>query len=265
MNENLFTKSVQDFLTPQMLKISFAPFVVTLILFYLLFFFVTNMGLESLHNSTMHIESTQTTMQNGIPHTKTTTTDLEDTSILQYIMSHTITSWLLSFFIYTIGGFFTLLISIVIAIVVIGFLTPTIVKVIHQRYYSDIDLQGFGGIFDISWYMMKTIFIMIMLLFLLIPLYFIPVVGIFILNLPFYYLFHKSLTYDVGSTILTKEQYAQIHFKNKGTLRLKTLLLFSISLIPFAILFTSAFFVIYLAHNYFFYLKQLPTTVIEST
>lgn len=252
---SLFYKSVQDFLTPKMLKYSILPFIITIISMYILFFFVASAGLEQL--GTLNVQSTQTTMQNGIPHTENFSTQLEGSSIMQFFMSYAITSWIVSFLVYAVGGFFMLYVSIFVAVIVIGFLTPSVLKELQQRHYQDITMIGYSnpiaGIFNT----IKWAFIMLLLFFVLIPLYFIPVVNIVALNFPLYYFFHKMMTYDIASNICTQEEDKKIKYFNGNSLRVKTLILYLISLIPFAIFFGAIFFVIYLGHVYFIEVRKI--------
>lgn len=255
MQKSLFIKSLHDFFTAPMLKISFLPFIISIIVMYMLFFNIADLGLESLEQSSLHIETTQTTMQNGISNTKSEVTNIEGEGIgevlLRFLMSHTITSWLISFFVYTIGGIFTLLFSVMIAVIVIGFLTPLILSKIQKKHYPDLQMQGFAGVTESILHLLKSLVVMIFLIFLLSPLYFIPLLNIIAFNLPFYYFFHKMINYDVGGTICTKEQYLTLNAIHKSKFRAVTLTLFLLSLIPFVALFASAFFVIYLGHHYF--------------
>ncbi|MBD3825058.1 MAG: EI24 domain-containing protein, partial [Epsilonproteobacteria bacterium] len=78
-----------------------------------------------------------------------------------------------------------------------------------------------------------------------------PVVNIIAFNIPFFYLFHKMMHYDIASNILTREEAKQIGYFNKNEMRLKSLALYILSLIPFTVFFTAVFFVIYLGHTYF--------------
>jgi len=77
------------------------------------------MGLE--HLGSMDIQSTQTTIENGVPHTESFSAQIEGLAIIQFLMSYTITSWIASFLVYAIGGFFVLYVSIFTAVIVIGF------------------------------------------------------------------------------------------------------------------------------------------------
>lgn len=259
--KNLLNLSIKDFLSPKMLKFAILPFLATMVVMYIVFFVIAGIGVDAL--GTMNVESTSTTMENGIPHTETMQTELEGSSIIKFLMSYTLTSWLASFLIYVVGGIVTLYISIVIAIVVIGFLTPSILKEIHKRHYEDLEISGHSNIIGMFIQVIKWFFVMLMLFFFMIPLYFIPFVNIVAFNIPLYYFFHKMLTYDVASTIMSKEEKNLITFHKGKSIRLKTLALYLISLIPFAIYFGAVFYVIYLGHTYFYELRKLRSHQIK--
>ena len=256
--KELLVLSIKDFFTPKMLKYSLIPFVVSVVLMYVLFFSLAGAGLENL--GSLDVQSTQTSMENGVPHTESFSAQLEGLSIIQFLMSYTITSWIASFLVYAIGGFFMLYISIFIALIVIGFLTPLILKEIQKRHYSDIEIIGHSNIISAIFLMVKWAFIMVLLFFLLVPLYFIPLVNIIAFNLPLYYFFHKMINYDISSTLCTKDEDKQINYFSKNKIRVKTLALYLVSLIPFTVFIGAIFFVIYLGHTYFIELKKIRLT-----
>ncbi len=248
---NLFLLSIRDFTTPKMLKLVIMPFIITLVVMYALFFIAADIGLDSLQNSTLQVQSSQVVVSDGVEHTENFSGEFTGSSIVEFLLKHTVTSWLLTFLIYTVGSFIVLLISVVVALVVIGFLTPPILRELQQRHYKTIVLIGFDGVGAVLWNFVKSMLVMLLLFLLLTPLYFVPLLGVIALNVPFYYFFHKLLTYDVASTLCTKEEYQKIMFFKGNNLRLKTFLLYLISLIPFAVLFATVFFVIYIGHSFF--------------
>jgi len=259
MKENLFILSIKDFFTAPMLKISFLPFIISALVLYVLFFSATSSTLDSLEHSQIHLEEQHTSIVNGITQSEKNVTDIQNptsSTILHFLMTHAATSWLVSFFVYTIGSIFTLLFSVMLALIIIGFLTPKILSIIQKNHYPDVQMHGFGGVVENILYLIKTILVMLLLLFFLTPLYFIPLINIVAFNLPFYYFFHKMLNHDVGSTICTQEQFALINFKAKSRIRMVTFTLFLLTLVPFVGLFGSAFLVIYLGHHYFQLLEQ---------
>ncbi|WP_297483969.1 EI24 domain-containing protein [Sulfurimonas sp.] len=257
MNEetSILTRSIRDLFTKKMLAYSIMPFVISMIILYILFFIVAGMGMDQF--TTMDIQSTQTTIQNGIPHTESFQETLAGTGIMKFLMSSALTSWIASFFIYTIGGLFVLYISIFVALLVIGFLTHNILKEIQQRHYKNVEMIGYSNAAESIFLTLKWIAVMLILFLVFVPLYFIPLVNIIAFNFPLYYFFHKMMTYDVSSAICTKEEAKKISFFHGSTLRLKTLGLYLLSMIPFVVFFASVFYVIYLGHSYFIEVRKI--------
>jgi hypothetical protein len=257
MNQEIsvFSQSIKDFFTPKMLKYALLPFIVTLVLMYVLFFVLAGAGIE--HLGSLDVETSQTTIENGVPHTETLSAKLEGLAIVEFLMSYAITSWIVTFFLYAVGGFLTLYLSIFVALLVIGFLTPFVLKELHKRHYGDVEMIGFSNIFEALFLAIKWAAIMLLLFLLLIPLYLIPLVNIIALNFPLYYFFHKMMLYDVGSTISSREEFGYLKYTKANSFRLKTLALYLVSLVPFVIFFGAIFFVIYLGHSYFLEVKKV--------
>ena len=252
---SILALSFKDLFTSKMIKYSVLPFILSMLVLYTLFFVFAGMGLDSL--GSMEVHSSTTTMQNGVPNTDSYTATLEGTSLIQWLMSHAITSWIATFLVYTVGTLLTLYFSIFVAVLIVGFLTPVILKEIQKRHYNDVEMLGYSNIFAGLFLTLKWLAIMLLMFIVFIPLYFIPIVNIIAFNLPLYYFFHKMMTYDVGSTICTKEEDMKIKFFHASTLRLKTLGLYLISLIPFVVFFASVFYVIYLGHSYFLETRKM--------
>ena len=251
----MIIQSLKDLLTLKMLKYSIVPFILTLVIMYVLFFIIAGIGVDQLGQIAVH--SSQTTMQNGVPHTESFDTMIEGTAIIQFLMSYAITSWIATFLIYALGSFAVLYASIFIAIIVIGFLTPLVLKELQLRHYRDVDMIGYSNLFESIFLVFKWAFIMLLLFIVLVPFYFIPLVNLVAFNLPLYYFFHKMITYDIASNICTREEDKQIKYFKKYQIRLKTLGLYLISLIPFVIFFGAIFYVIYLGHTYFLQVRKL--------
>jgi len=252
---SVLSLSIKDLLTTKMLKYSILPFILSMIILYVVFFVMAGIGLDSL--GSMSVESSQTTIVNGVPNTDSFQATLEGTALIQFLMSHAITSWIATFLVYTIGTFLTLYFSIFVALIIIGFLTPIILKELHIRHYSDVEMIGYSNIFESLYLVLKWILIMLLMFIVFIPLYFIPLVNIVAFNLPLYYFFHKMMNYDVSSNICTRDEAMKIKFFHATTLRLKTLALYLISLIPFVIFFATVFYVIYLGHSYFIETRKI--------
>ncbi len=253
--KEILLQSIKDFLTPKMLKYALLPFLLSLIIMYIIFFVIAGIGVEQL--GTLNIQSSQTTIENGIPHTETLQAELEGSGIIKFLMSYTLTSWLATFLIYTVGGFLTIYISIFVAVIIIGFLTPFVLRELQRRDYVDVKMIGHSNIIYSIFLALKWAATMILLFFLFIPFYFIPLLNIVALNIPLYYFFHKMMIFDISSNICTKEEAEQIAFFKANNLRVKTVLLYLISLVPFAIFFGAIFFVIYLGHTYFLEVRKI--------
>ncbi len=252
---NVLSLSIKDLFTSKMLKYSVLPFIFSMIIMYVLFFVVAGFGLEQL--GSMDVQTSQTTIENGIPHTDSFEATLEGTALIQFLMSSAITSWIATFLVYTIGTFLTLYFSIFVALIVIGFMTPMILKELQTRHYQDVEMTGHSNIAEGIFLVLKWALVMIGLFIIFVPLYFIPLLNIVAFNFPLYYFFHKVITYDVASTIVTREENKKIKYFNATALRLKTLGLYLLSLIPFVIFFASVFYVIYLGHSYFIEVRKM--------
>lgn len=255
---NLVFLSFKDFFTAPMLKLALMPFVVTFLVTYILFFMVADVSLDALQDSSVHIQSSQTSTINGVEHTQTRDEIYQGgNEVIAFLMQHAITAWFVSAFIYVVGTVAVLYFSIFIAIIIIGMLTPWILPIVHQRHYAHLPYTGYGNIFSAIWKFVLTVLLTLLFFLVMSPLYFIPILGQVLFFVPFYYFFHKLITYDVASTIMTKAQYKKIMFFKGNTIRMKTAALYLLSLIPFVAIFFMVYFVIYLGHSYFYELEKL--------
>lgn len=252
MKENVWNLSVRDFFTKKMLTFALVPFLGTIFLMYTLFFGIAGAGLDALHqeNATLQIEQHQYSNENGIVNEEHNVTTVEGGSaILRFLMDHAVTSWLVSFIVYTVGGFFTFIFAMFIALIIIGFLTPYIVAEIKRRHYPQLGDENHGSLLGIMLATLKHTVVMIVLLLVLMPLYFIPFVNLIAFNVPFYYFFHKMYLLDVASETMSKERFKEVMFYKGGNVRITTVTLYALSLIPFAAYITPVFNVIVLTHT----------------
>ena len=254
MNEvEIILKSVKDFFSSSMLKIALVPLIITMIVLYILFFTAADFGISSL-------QEIATASQNGqeiIIDENAPFYFIWMTYLIVFLFKYSFTSWIAGFLLYTIGTVIVLQASMIFSIIIIGFLTPMILGILHKKYYSHLQLHEYETLPLSIWVLVKSFFMMIFLFLILIPVYFIPVLNVIAFSLPFYYFFHKLLNFDVSSTILSAEQYKIIYEKEANNFRLRTLFLYFISMIPFATLFTAVYYIIYLGHAYFIKLEEL--------
>ncbi len=255
---SLLHVSIKDFFSKEILKLAIFPFILTILVMYSLFFVAADFGLDQLSQTQVQIHQSETTLNpDGTSHTQELNQMFSGSSVMTFLLKYSFTSWLISFLVYTVGSFIMMYFSVAIGLFVIGFLTPWILPIIRDRHYSDIAIEGFGTIPEVTWFFIKTLFIMLAIMIILIPFYFIPILNLVAINLPFYYFFHRLLNFDVGSTICKKEDYKKIMFYEGNSIRLKTFLMFLATMIPFVAIFTMVFFVVYLGHVYFYELKQM--------
>ncbi len=246
----IISLSIKDLLTQPMLKIAFLPFIVTLAVIYFAFFAIADIGLDTLQNTTLQIQTQESSIQNGITNVETTNQTYTGYWILDFLLKYSITSWIVGFLVYTIGSFAVLWVSLFIALIIVGFLTPSILSILQKKHYPNIKLEGYGTVSNSIWFLIKRILMMLFLFIALTPLYFIPLVNIVAINLPFYYFFHKMLHFDVGSTLISEEEHKKLKDNNTFSFRMQTLFLYFLSMIPFVALVLPVFYIIYLGHNY---------------
>lgn len=254
MNEiEIIFKSVKDFFTSSMLKIALIPLFITMLILYSMFFAAADFGITNLQEIAQASQNGQeVVIDENAPFYF-----VWFTYLIVFLFKYSVTSWLAGFLLYTIGTVLILQASVILSIIIIGFLTPMILGILHKRYYSHLELNGYGTLFSSLWELFKSLSMMVLLFLILIPVYFVPVLNIIAFALPLYYFFHKLLNFDVSSTILTKEQYKEIYKKEANSFRLRTLFLYLVSMIPFATLFSAVYFIIYLGHSYFIQLDKL--------
>lgn len=232
-----------------MLKFALIPFVGTLLVMYVLFFGAAGAGLDALEQSSLQIEQHEQYTQNGTVEAEHESVIVEGgSSILRFLMEHTITSWMVSTVVFAVGGVLTFMLAMFVALLIIGFLTPYIVKEIHQRHYSHLKLGHHGSMMGMMFATLKYVIIMLLLFVLLMPLYFVPLLNLVAFNLPFYYFFHKVYLLDVSSETTTKERFKLIMLYHGNRFRMTTATLYVLSLIPFAAYITPVFNVIVLTH-----------------
>lgn len=259
MNEvELFIKSLKDFFTKPILKLTLYPFFITLLVMYATFFVVAHWGLDDFHTHIMQVQQQHQAIKNGeLIVSELSQETYWGKSVIDFLLQFSITSWIVGFLVYTLGTIFVMVFALFITLIVVGFLTPFILKIIQKKHYASLELQGYGNLFNTFWILIKSFVVMVLLLILFIPLYFIPVLNIFILNIPFYYFFYKLLNFDITSTIMTQQEEAIIKVKSGNVFHIRTIVLYLISMIPFIVLFSTVFYVVYLGHAYLSELQKL--------
>ncbi len=152
-------------------------------------------------------------------------------------------------------GFFgiVVLFSSVIATFFIGFFTPRIIKSVKEEHSPTLILSNFGNPVSLLFFYAKILVVFFAMVFLFIPLFFIPVVNIFATMYPFYYLFTRILNNDVASEIFTKEEFGRYRYERKEELFFANIGLYAISAVPIVGAFASVFYVLVITHLFLGY------------
>jgi len=268
--KSLFTLSLKDFFTPYFLGLALLPLIITLsILFVSLSYAMQalNDKINSVHiekTTTEYATPTQSKKESSVNITfdenQSSSTSLFDinpmalfesvqsSQVLVSMLENEYLRWIIEKVVYLVASYFILIIAVIIAVIIVGFFTPLVVKKLKSRHYPPFEIKGHGSLLDVIWHAVKSFLIMILLYLVLIPFYFIPVLNIIAFNLPAYYFFHKMLVFDVGSTLNTKEEYMRIKAIVGNQVLLRTFLMYLLTMIPFVGIFFPLLFVIYLSH-----------------
>ncbi len=267
--QNLFSLSLKDFFTPYFLSLALLPLVITLVIL----FGVLSYGMQVLNDkiNSVRIEKTTNEYSTGTQtHSQSSINisfddnasesslmdinpvalfeSLQGSDILASMLEYEWLRWVIEKVVFLVASYFIFILAVIIAVTIIGFFTPLVVKKIKSRHYPPFVIKGHGSVLGSIWYTLKSLLFMVLLYIVLIPFYFIPFINILAFNLPAYYFFHKMLVFDVGTTINTKKEYLQIKAVVSNQIRLRTFLMYLITLIPFAGIFFPLLFVIYLSH-----------------
>lgn len=267
--KNLFSLSLKDFFTPYFLSLALLPLVITLVILFAILGYgmqVLNDKMNAVHiekTTTEYSTATQTHSQSSVNisfddnQTSSSLLDinpmdlfesLQSSQVIASMLQNKYLGWVIEKVVFLIASYFILILAVIIAVIVVGFFTPLVIKKLKSRHYPPFEIKGHGSFFTILWHAVKSLIIMMILYIVLIPFYFVPFLNIIAFNLPAYYFFHKMLVFDVGSSMNSQKEYVQIRAIVGNQIRLRTLLMYLLTLIPFIGIFFPLLFVIYLTH-----------------
>jgi len=154
---------------------------------------------------------------------------------------------------FLLGSYLILLFAMIIT----GFMTDSIVKVIHDKHYPNVDYQGHGTMLGMLGKMLKFGLLLLLLFLLTFPMLFVPLINIIWFWLLGFLFFRYALTLDVGQVILPEKMFNEIKGLKAWSPTLVLGLLFLLSTFPLLGLFAPVFGVIALSHYYFDYLSTM--------
>ncbi len=231
---NILSKSLKDFFSIKFLLLSTLPFLISFLVFGGFFLYSGSEFINFLNSGGNNFTNINPNVH----------------PVISYIFTLALVKWILITFFFFFGTILIVFVSVVIAIIVIGFFTPYIVKTLQEKYYPNF-IRGEVNFSKSVWLYIKTVGIFLFLIFVAIPLLIVPGVNFFIFNIPFYYLFHNLLIIDIGSNIENYKRFGMIIKKERKSFVVTTLIFYTFSLIPVLGLFLQLFFVIYLTHLFF--------------
>ncbi|MGN8437642.1 EI24 domain-containing protein [Helicobacter pylori] len=234
---SIFKKSFNDFLSARMLLINLGPILLSLAFFGAIFHY--------------NGESVVNYCQALLPQS------LSDYSHSQGFFAGVFV-WVFKALVYFLIFWIAILLSLVINVFASIFYTPLVVSYLHQKYYPHVVLEEFGSILFSIKYFLKALILMLVLLALLTPFYFIPfigVFGVFFSIIPHFLFFKNTMSLDIASMIFNHQSYQNLLKQHRLKHYRFSFFCYLFSLIPFFNFFATLLQTLMLTH-YFFILKE---------
>ncbi|MGN8472895.1 EI24 domain-containing protein [Helicobacter pylori] len=234
---SIFKKSFNDFLSARMLLINLGPILLSLAFFGAIFYY--------------NGENVVNYCQALLPQS------LSDYSHSQGFFSGVFV-WVFKALVYFLIFWIAILLSLVINVFASIFYTPLVVSYLHQKYYPHVVLEEFGSILFSIKYFLKALILMLVLLALLTPFYFIPfigVFGVFFSIIPHFLFFKNTMSLDIASMIFNHQSYQNLLKQHRLKHYRFSFFCYLFSLIPFFNFFATLLQTLMLTH-YFFIFKE---------
>lgn len=225
----IFNLSIKDFLSKKYILLSILPFIFSLLIMGVIAYF----GGYELHDVLLKSgENSGYAFFNSAKYPK----------IFESI------NWLIGILISISGVFLVIVFSILIASIVAGFLTPIITKDINKKYYN-IDKKNEVSTLRIIKISIIEFFKFLGILLICLPFLMVPIINLFVITIPFFYIYYKFLLIDVASNALDATKF-EFSYKNGGgySFMFASFIFYLVCLIPLAGILFQLFFVIYLTH-----------------
>ncbi|MGN8386048.1 EI24 domain-containing protein [Helicobacter pylori] len=234
---SIFKKSFNDFLSARMLLINLGPILLSLAFFGAIFYY--------------NGENVVNYCQALLPQS------LNDYAHSQGFFAGVFV-WVFKALVYFLIFWIAILLSLVINVFASIFYTPLVVSYLHQKYYPHVVLEEFGSILFSIKYFLKALILMLVLLALLMPFYFIPFIGVFgvFFSIIAHFLFFKNtMSLDIASMIFNHQSYQNLLKQHRLKHYRFSFFCYLFSLIPFFNFFATLLQTLMLTH-YFFILKE---------
>lgn len=232
----LLLRAIKDYISVPVLGASLVSLVVPIIILSVIVF----MGGMHLWESLQALDASQPLgTQEAIPQW------------FKALLGYAFVKWFFATLFYALSGVLVLLLSVIIAVIIIGFLTPWLVSILHHRYYSNFKMPSGLSFWEVTGEALSIFWRFLAIFLLSLFLLFIPFVNIIALHIPFFYLFYRILLLDVGSVMMNFNDYKNFKITHQSELFFIGIICFIVALIPFIGLFLQPLFVLYLAHFIF--------------
>ncbi len=250
MRKKVFLQAINDFFSKEVLYVSLVSFILTVFAVFGLFYLLSFLGSEISTQLLLYVQGAD-----GEQLFATLKGQLSEYAILEFLFGINFFAYLLDFIIFLNLLLLFYLSFLMLYSIIIGFIAPVLIKRIQKRYYPEVELKGIK-LLPSLWFYLKTITVTLLLLFIFLPLFFIPAIN-FLALLPLYYFFHKALVFDVSSVLNDYEEYRKLSKVNWFNLKFQTFVCFLLSLVPVIGIVIYPFYIITLSHTLFGETKQL--------
>ncbi|PAF48196.1 peptidase [Helicobacter sp. 12S02634-8] len=164
-------------------------------------------------------------------------------------------SALIAALLYILLGFFVIILALIGNVFIAIFYTPLAIKYLHKKYYPNLQISSFGGIGEVIGHYIKYLVYFILSTLILIPLYFIPLIGVFAILIPHFFFFKNTMFFDVGSSIFEVSDYHHTLKTHKISHYQISIIAYLFALIPVFNLFATLLQTLIIA-RYFLEIKQ---------
>lgn len=153
-----------------------------------------------------------------------------------------------------LGSYLVLLFAMIIT----GFMTDTLVKVVHDKHYPHTTYEGHGTMTGMIWQLTKFALLMLLLLIVTFPLLFIPLINVVWFWLIGFVFFRYAIVLDVGQVILPEALFHKLKPMTNWEPTGAVGVIYFLSVFPIISFFAPVLAVIALAHYYFEQLSLEP-------
>lgn len=234
----IFRQSLRDFLTPKFIALSVLPLVCSVALFGWVVFFGGSELMDAL--------------KAGAASGDFAFLDEQSFPFIATLLSFSVTKWIIAAIFYTLGAFLAMFLSVFVALIIAGFLTPVVAKEINARHYK-ISIKDEIPLTRVLGLSAQVVLKFLGIFLVCLPLIaFVPFVNLLVLNVPFFYLYYRLLLVDVGSSTLNTPKFELAWLEGGGRRFMFACAgFYLISLVPLLGLLFQLFFIIFLSHLMF--------------